>query len=473
MMKRTVGNFGRRRLLRGIGGVVVGLPALDVFTRVARAAAPPTRKIYSALILQQNGSIQGNGGDPDMFWPRAMGPISAAAMTGADMDRATSELEDHADKLIFIRGINFKFSRNHDGGPVAAGTGAPITGTGTKQLPVSESADFYIARTLSPGQEPLTLYAGKKNTFRDDAFSFSTGGKLRVGDNNPWNVYQRLSGLSGMAQTDPGQLEKIAARRTSINDLVRTDLQDLLKRTDLSKADRERLDLHFTSIRDMEGNMGGTLGPLMPGATLLDTAGMQAVNGTHTTDGNMEKVVKMQLDLLAFAFASDRARSGSLQVGGCNDHTKYTIDGVQAPPYHYISHRVQSDGGSGTAIQNAVQLHHQIDRIHARYFKHFLDRLAAYSLPEGGTLLDASVNLWTNSIADGPPHSGNNVPHIIGGGAAGFLKTGQHVRSPGASHRVLNTIISAAGGRKANGDLVDNFGDPGTPGLIAEVVAAP
>jgi hypothetical protein len=52
MLKRS---FNRRRLLRGIGGVVVGLPALDVFTRVARAAAPPTRKIYSALILQQNG----------------------------------------------------------------------------------------------------------------------------------------------------------------------------------------------------------------------------------------------------------------------------------------------------------------------------------------------------------------------------------------------------------------------------------
>jgi hypothetical protein len=467
MLKR---HFGRRRLLRGIGGVVVGLPALDLFSRRARAAAPPTRKIYSALILQQNGSIQGNGGDPDMFWPRAMGPLSAAAMAGADMDRATSELKDHADKLIFIRGINFKFSRNHDGGPVAAGTGAPITGSGTKQLPVSESADFFIARTLSPGQEPLTLYAGRKNTFRDDAFSFSTGGKLRVGDNNPWNVYQRLSGLAGMVMTDPGQLEKIAARRLSINDLVRTDMKELLARTDLSKADRERLDLHFSSIRDMEGNMTGTLGPMTP---LVDMAGLQAVNGTHTTDANMEKVVRLQLDLIAFAFASDRARSASLQVGGCNDHTKYTINGVQAPPYHFISHRVMSDGGSGTAIQNAVQLHHQIDRIHARYFKHFLDRLAAYSLPEGGTLLDASVNLWTNSIADGPPHSGNNVPHIIGGGAAGFLKTGVHLRSPGPSHRVLNTIISAAGGRKANGDLVDNFGDPNTPGLIAEVVAAP
>jgi hypothetical protein len=459
-------NFGRRRFLRGVGGVVVGLPALDVFQRSRAQAAPPApRKIYSALMLQQNGSVQGTNGEPDRFWPRAMGALSTATMTGADMDRATSELSAYASKLIFLRGIDFKFSNNHDGGPVAASTGAPITGTGTKQLPVSESADFFIASQLSPGKETLTLYAGRKGTFRDDAFSFSTGGKLRIGDNNPWNVYQRLSGLSGVMQTDPALFQKIAQRRMSINDLVRSDLRDLLARTDLSKADRERLDLHLTSIRDMETTMTTTLGPM------LDTAAIQAVNGTHTTDANMEKVVKMQLDLIAFAFASDRARTATLQVGGCNDHTKYTINGVQTPPYHYISHRVQSDGGSGTAIENAVELHHQIDRIHARYFKHLLDRMSAYTVPEGGTLLDASVNLWTNSTADGPPHSGKGIPHIIAGGAAGFLKTGLHLRSAGPSHRVLNTIISAAGVRKPNGDLVDNFGDPTTPGLVTDVIA--
>jgi hypothetical protein len=459
-------NFGRRRLLRGLGGVALGLPALDIFSRQARADRA-TRKIYSALVLQQNGAIQGNGSDADMYWPRAMGPISAAAMAGPDKDRTTSELQAHADKLIFVRGLNFKHSRNHSGGPVAAGTGAPVTGSDTKILPVSESYDFFIASKLSPGQEPLTLYAGRKGTYRDDALSFSAGGKLRIGDNNPWNVYQRLSGLTGVMQSDPGLFQKIAARRMSVNDLVRTDLRALLGRSDLSKVDRERLDLHLTSVRDMEVNMTNTLGPM----AALDVAGMQAVNGTHTTDGNMEKVVRMQLDLIAFAFASDRARTATLQVGGCNDHTKYLINGVQAPPFHFVSHRIMSDGGSGASIPNAVELHHQIDRIHARFFKHFLDRMAAYPLPEGGTLLDASVNLFTNSVADGPPHSGNNVPHIIAGSAAGFLKTGLHVRSPGPSHRILNTIISAAGVRKDNGDLIDTFGDPGAPGLIPEIIA--
>jgi len=450
----------RRLFLRGLGGVIVGLPALDVF-RIGTRAQPPPRKIYAAFMLQQNGAIQGRGDDPDMFWPRAMGPIDAAAMAGGDADRTTSELRDYADKLVFLRGLDFHYSNNHDGGPVAAGTGAPVVGEGTDQLPVSESADFFIAERLTPGIEPLTLYAGRKGTFRDDAYSFSSGGTLRVGDNNPWNVYQRLMGLSGV---DPVLVDKIATRRKSVNDLIRGDLMQLLGRTDLSKDDRDRLDLHFSSIRDMEMNMTQV-------APALAADELQAVDGAHTENGNMERVVRMQLDLIAFAFASDRVRTATLQVGGCNDHTKYMIDGVETPPYHYISHRIMSDGGSGEEIPNAVELHHQIDRIHARYFKHLLDRLSAYTLPDGGSLLDSSVNLWVNSVADGPPHSGNDVPHVIAGGAGGFLKTGLHVSSPGYSSRALNTIISATGVRKPGGELIDDFGDSEGTGVISEIVA--
>ena len=100
-------------------------------------------------------------------------------------------------------------------------------------------------------------------------------------------------------------------------------------RTDLSKEDRDRLDLHFTSIRDMEMNMrsDGRAGARSGG----DRGGRR--RRTPTTR-NMEKVVRMQLDLIAFAFASDRVRTATLQVGGCNDHTRYMINGVEAPPYH-------------------------------------------------------------------------------------------------------------------------------------------
>jgi hypothetical protein len=452
--------FARRRFLRGLGGVAIGLPALDIFEGRARGAG---RKIYSALVLQQNGAIQGNGRDPDMFWPTAMGKIDPLAMAAADVERTTSELKDYAGKINFVRGLNFHYSNNHNGGPIAASTGSPVKGSDVQVLPLNESADVYIANALTPGVEPLTLYAGRKGTYRDDAFSFSVGGKLRIGDNNPWNVFQRLMGAMPVG-ADPGLAAKLAARRMSVNDLVRTDLKALLARKDLSKDDRDRLDLHLTSVRDMEANMSTVLGPP------LDSAGMMAVNGKHTQDVNMEKVVGMQLDLIAFAFASDRVRTATLQVGGCNDHTKYTINGVEAPPFHFISHRVMSDGGSGTSIPDAVELHHQIDRIHARYFKRFLDRMSAYNVPEGGTLLDASVNLWVNSVSDGPPHSGNNVPHVLAGSAGGFLKTGIHLKTTGYTSKVLNTIITACGVRNATGGPIDNFNDPMGTGLISEIV---
>lgn len=450
----------RRQFLRGVGGVIVGLPALDVFHKSASAqsATPP---VYTAFMLQQNGAVQGQS-EPDMFWPRNMGTISADAMLGADSDRTTSELVDYADQLNFVRGLDFHYSNNHDAGPVAAATGAPVRGEDTDTLPVSESADVFIANNLTPGIEPLTLYAGRKGTFRDDAYSFNPGGDLRIGDNNPWNVYERLMGLSGV---DPEEVDLIAQRRKSVNDLVRGQLTELLGRTDLSSEDRQRLDLHLTSIRDMEMQITQVVGPA------LTEGDFQAVDGEHTTSENMETVVRLQLDLIAFAFASNRVRSASLQVGGCNDHTRYVINGVEAPPFHYISHRVMSDGGSGEEIPDAVELHHQIDRIHARFFKHLLDRLSAYTLPSGGTLLDQSVNLWVNSISNGPPHSGKNIPHVMAGNAGGFLRTGRHIDINGYSAKVLNTMISAAGVRKPNGDLIDDFGDPDAQGVISEIVA--
>ncbi|HEY2903777.1 MAG TPA: DUF1552 domain-containing protein [Polyangia bacterium] len=453
-----------------MGGTVLGLPALDVFLPRGALAAAAAPKIYSAIMMQQNGSIQGHSGDPDLYWPKALGAISDANMTGTDVGQTTSELAGYASKLIFLRGQNFKFSNNHDGGPIACTCASAVTGPSPKQLPGIASADYFIAQAMTPGVEPLTLYAGKKGTYRDDAMSFSTGGKLRVGDNSPWNVYQRMIGMAGTAapttMVDPGLAAKMAARRLSVNDLIRSDLGDLLARTDLSQADRDRLDMHLTNIREMEINMTTTLGPM------VDVPGMMAVKGAETTDDNMIKVVQFQLDLIVYAFATDTVRTATLQVGGCNDHTQYTINGVKQPPYHFISHRVMSDGDNGATIGDAINLHHEIDKIHARYFKHLLDGMTAYKLPTGGTLLDSSVNLWTNSIADGPPHGGNDVPHTLAGGAGGFLKTGQHIKSTGPSNRVLNTLISACGVTKAGGGPVDNFGETSAAdGLITEAVA--
>src|SRR5262245_35363231 len=218
--------IARRRFLRGLGGVMVALPALDIFHQRSAKAQQAGAPVYSMLMLQQNGALQGEG-EPDQFWPRNMGAISAASMMGEDADRATSELAAYADKLNFVRGLDVHYSNNHNGGPIAASTGAPVTGEGPDQLSVAESNHYLTASKMTHGKDTLTLYAGRKGTFRDDAFSFGPGGELRIGDNNPWNVYQRVIGLEGV---DPEIVQKILQRRISVNDLIRQELNQLLAR---------------------------------------------------------------------------------------------------------------------------------------------------------------------------------------------------------------------------------------------------
>jgi hypothetical protein len=148
------------------------------------------------------------------------------------------------------------------------------------------------------------------------------------------------------------------------------------------------------------------------------------------------------------------------------------VDGVLRNTYHRISHRIDSDGDMGDPIPDADLLHHGIDKIFAGIFKRFLDRLAAYPGPSGGSLLDDSVVLWTNDLANGPPHSYSNVPQVLAGGAGGFLRTGQYIDAGNVTHnKLLNTIINAVGIRNSDQSYYDSFGDASLPrGVITAMI---
>jgi hypothetical protein len=76
----------------------------------------------------------------------------------------------------------------------------------------------------------------------------------------------------------------------------------------------------------------------------------------------------------------------------------------------------------------------------------------------------------------GPPHNILNIPWVLAGSAGGCLKQGQQIRLEGddsPNHaKLLNTIASAAGVRKADGTFLDNFGDPSLPGGILQEIRA-
>jgi hypothetical protein len=461
-MKRTL---SRRHLLRGLGGATLALPFIEALQPNDAVAENGGYTPFAIFARQANGVAQEVDTEPERYFPMSLGALTESNL--ASQDRAVSLLSPYADKLTVLRGVNFAFPGNgcgHSGGGNQVLTAARVSQnpSGNESLAEGESIDNLIARTLhDEGVEPLTLYAGKMSGYINEVLSYRGPQQLRAAERNPFNAYQDLFGLSGLT---PEALEKLKATRTSVNDLVRAEMQQLMARKDLSKRDRERLDLHFSAIRDLEVNMSCEL-------PQMEIDEMEAIQGGLGDSDNMIKIAKMQFDIIALAVACGTVRAATLQIGDGNDSTQYTINGVKQYSYHWISHRIQADGSDGAPIPDADVLHHEIDKIHLDMFKHLLDRLSSYSLGNG-SLLDSGIAVLTNDLAN-KYHSYTNVPFVCAGSCNDFLKTGHYIDAGGVTNnKLFNTIASAVGVRKENGDWVDDFGDPSLDGGFIDQMLA-
>jgi len=454
----------RRRFLRG-AGVVLGLPLLDGFmSKQAHAAVPAAG--YAVFLVDMNGVQQnpGYGPEPERFWPTKAGALTTAGMM-ADSGRAVSELAAHAAYLNIVRGIGFGFDGNgcgHSGGGNQVMTAARVSGdlSKNKSLAMGPSADYRISQSLL-SKEPLALYAGPKYGYINDHISHRGIKDVIVGESSPWVTYSKLVSMTGGS----GQAQQLVlTRRKSVNDLVRGELNVLLKDNSLSAEDKQRIDQHLASVRDIELQL---LTELPAGKV----AELKSVDGQHRTDDNRTKVLNLQFDLAAFALGSGQHRVAFIQHGDGTDGISYTVDGAKLPNYHHISHRINSDGDSGSPINGADLMHHKIDRIHLKNFASLMDKMGAVKTPTG-SLLDLGYAMWMNHLGDGS-HQYKNVPYIIGGKAGGYLKTGQFLDLPKTmNNKLLNTIITAAGVRTASGAPIEDFGDASlAKGLIPALVA--
>jgi hypothetical protein len=466
-------SINRRFFLRGLGGVLVGLPLLEGLRPRNADAAPQPPHRFAIFMREGNGVAQKQGSEVERFWPANLGALTKASMA-AETDRAVSVLADFADKLLLVRGCKYNFSTSGcghaDGGLQCLTAAKPDGPNSNKALAMGESIDNRIVRELEPaGSEPLTLYAGPKSGYLDDILSYRGPKDRRTAEGNPANAYRRLFGVPD-ANTDA--LTKLALQRKSVNDLVRGEMQSLMSKPQLSSSDKDRLKLHFDAIRDLEVTMQCQL----PKARYDEIV---AVPPAQVDDGPMiETIVKMQLDIIALAVSCGKTHAATLQIGNGNDQTQYVIDGVAQERFHHISHRIASDGSSGDPIPNADMKHHAIDKKFAGFFKYLLEKLTMYTTPTG-PLLDQGVAIWLNDLSSGPPHGSNNLPYVCAGSAGGYLKAGQYVEAAAVAsnkyvtnNKFLNTIGAAVGCKNAAGGPLDDFGDPTLEkGLVSQMLA--
>lgn len=477
----------RRVFLKGAMGVTMSLPFLDAFGgRQALAAGnDEIAPRYFVCVRGGNGVRQEAGSEAEKFWPMETGPLTQEMLTRTDGNgdmRAVGELADFAQKLLVVSGTKYSFPGNgcgHSGGGNQCLTATPPSDIpeGNRSLATGESIDNMIQRVICPDDpEPLTLASGRSSSYLDEVLSYrqppggETNAVLRAAERNPWEIYKSIFGQPDDMSSDFLEQE-IAARRKSVNDLLRDQLTALRSNPALSRQDLIRLELHQDSIRDLEVQMMECHLPQQRWGELEDAD----ANDLHTDPVNTETITKMMMDVIALSFACDIKRAATLQVGNGNDQTVYSINGPDYP-FHWISHRIQGDGASGSApaIDNAADLHYQIDRIHMRWFKYLLEQLDQYTTATG-TLLDDSVAIWTNDLANGIGHGYRNLPYIVGGSGGGYLRTGVHIdaRDSGGTaagdgwvphNQVFNTVLNAVGVGEALGAPVTDFGHKGGGG---------
>jgi len=464
--------FSRRKFLMGVGGAMVGLPYLESLAPkgIKEADAANGTEPFALFYRRGNGVQQGlydrndyvnfPGGirDPERWWPmqNASTPMPYGALTSFGSLSAIRELEAYVSKTTVVRGLRHPYG-TENGHPEGAVQG--LTGAGVKYLndapnftncePLGESIDNMIARKLTP-DNPESLYVGVKTSGATGVSYLKTGGTVfpRAAEENLLNIYNRIF-LKAQAAADPGAAELLINRRNSVNDLVREGIQELRNDPRLSSSDRDRLDLHFTTIRDTE---------LQIVAACTIPAGLQNQVQTHDAQSITARVEVIG-KLAALAIACGLHRSVVVSIGIPQDIVVYNeVPGASGYEFHAISHRQQTEGNTA-AFGGALDIHHAIDRYHLARFKSMLDVLASYpGSAAGESLLDRGVAVHFSDLGAGQ-HVVTRLPYLYVGGAAGRLKVGQYIDADKQYLvRFLNTIGAAMGCKNSAGTgWLDDF----------------
>jgi len=472
----------RRMVLKGIGGAVLALPVLESFApRHARAQQQSSDLSFAVFFRQANGvacqqmSPLGTADEPERFWPTAEGPLTPETLTG----RALDELLDHSSRLLVVGNVNmqdYNYGDGHARGALQGLTarGPTVEAAGGDSEAAGESLDHRIGVELNAqGRDSLFLYAGQSGGWLGGpCISYRGAAVRRAAFQNPKGAYDAVAGVGGGLSAEA--LQQLSTRKKSIHDLVRAQLTRLLAHPRLSMADRDRLDLHLTNVRELETSLGCE----------LDSATQQLLDGAEafydSSDGNdVWATTRLHMEIAAMAIACGHTRSVALQVGNGNDGSGRYPDpdtGALMENFHYISHRRLSHDDTGAVIPGSDLLHHKVDRQFGQAFKYLLDRLLAYTMPDGKSLLDHGVAVWYNDLANGPAHGPWGVPFVLAGSVDGTFKQGQYVSLAGgrtANHsQLLNTLGAAVGVRNGSGAPLDDFGDPSLPtGQRSELLA--
>jgi hypothetical protein len=432
--------LSRRALLRGAGGDAVALPMLEIMTPVKRAMAQMTPPKRFIVWFTPNGTIK-----------PAWTPTGSPG-TNFTLSRILAPLEANKAHITVLDGIDNVVATKGLGDDHMKGMGSMLTGIellpGTTQGGCCEPAG--LAGGISVDQE-IANNIGTTTKFKSLELGVQTGGGGNVWaytsyaaanqplppDQNPVNVFNRVFSSVG---ANNAELQRIQAERRSVLDAVKRGYSSLTPK--LGSFDKQKLDEHFTHIRDME--MRITANPT-GGATCVKPA---APTIDYRANANFPMVGKLQMDMMVMAMACDLTRVGTIQWERSVGDVRFTwVDPAITRGHHDFSH-----DGDGTV--DTVEMLTKINVWFSEQFNYLINALKVPD-PLGGTLLDNTLIIWVNELSRGNAHSHPDMPFVLAGHAGGLPGGQFHKFSGSVSHN--NLLVSCL---NLMGINATTFGNP-------------
>ena len=450
--------LSRRTLLKGLGGVTIGLPLLEEMLAIPAVAASPTSVPVRAF---------------NVFFGLGI----PAPLQTEGFDGVLEPLKPLSDKLLILRNVDQvrcdePGSNAHYDGASGAFTAEPPDGEAKSGGP---SIDQVIRKTYYPEGLPTgmvpTLVAGtffRRSRVGRYVHSYNMDGTVAATmQEKPRDLFARVFGtISAVGNESDAGRQRL---NRSVLDSVVEEYQFYTGgNSPLGAASKARVADHLDRIREFEQRAfvmkdKGSDAPPLPRRSDLPHGG-PADPGGEGIDITLEELTtewRLMADLYALAIQTDRVRFGALTFLAAGERIrlkgKYEYEGRTVFKFDDAGQRGRAgSGGCSHEWWHAFDEKKKNEQLRAhahlkmREVAYFLQRLADQECvePNGKTILENSLITISTESGDGRH---NDVKRELSGifhattGANGQLKTGQILDVGAEAIDVYNTILAAVG----------------------------
>jgi hypothetical protein len=292
------------------------------------------------------------------------------------------------------------------------------------------SFDHLIAREIGGGVRFRSLEMAA--TGGDlDSYSTAGGGALATPEPTAVTLYQRVFG--------PGFQDPNAASftpdpniqlRHSVLSRFSEERATLMR--EVGAADRDKLDAYFTSLRELETKLALELEKPAPAEACMAPTAMPAGYRPSTEIEAVTTNHKRMVDVLVMALQCHQTKVFNMVFSPSLSTLRKA---GQGDTHHTITHNEAVDEKLGYQPEATWYSQRSIEAL-----GYLIDRLGAAK--EGGkSLLDNMLVYAHSDTSSAKVHALEEMPVIMIGRAGGRVKTGLHLREPGAP--VTKTALTA------------------------------